>query len=549
MKADATAATRVNHPIGAVDARRESQSRDQLSVSEHTMRATTIFASIACAALLPSARADFLGFGSTSYVVEGELDTYHIVEVHALFDDPTDRLLNIFEVRAAIGNVGIPSTKTVFFQAADGEDYPASFLPMPFLPPGEQWLFDSYVTIGAEQGNHLNGTIADPDFVDSTFIENSMILDAGWYNIPPTNPFGLAGSSRKVFLGQFVLTREHFVPGVRLEFSATIGFANSGVLEFAAHAKNFYFPSGTSVPYIADRIDDDAISDVVFVNPQTRRISTWLMQGLGRKQATVFPDMIPSGFRCEGTGDLNGDGCLDVIWRDINTGRFHAWMLNGMTLAESDPISDPIGSNWSVVGIGDISGDGRGDIVLRDSINGTVEAWLMDGLVTIAAATVGTAVGVTSQGMGDFDGDGMYDILWRTPYGAMSAWILQGLALKSEGALENCNPVISPAWTVAAIGDINGDTRADIVWRHSSGAVHGWLMDARSRSSAAAMHAGVGLQWRIESLRDLNGDGKYDLIWRNQLSGDLNGWLMNGFARQSTGFIRNAPTQWALVDP
>ena len=35
------------------------------------------------------ASADFLGFASTSTVVEGEFDTYHVLEVYALFDDPT----------------------------------------------------------------------------------------------------------------------------------------------------------------------------------------------------------------------------------------------------------------------------------------------------------------------------------------------------------------------------------------------------------------------------------------------------------------------------
>ena len=49
-----------------------------------------------------TACADFAGFTCTREVVAGELDTYHIVRVHAIFDDPTDRLLNIFDVTASL---------------------------------------------------------------------------------------------------------------------------------------------------------------------------------------------------------------------------------------------------------------------------------------------------------------------------------------------------------------------------------------------------------------------------------------------------------------
>lgn len=33
------------------------------------------------------------------------------------------------------------------------------------------------------------------------------------------------------------------------------------------------------------------------------------------------------------------------------------------------------------------------------------------------------------------------------------------------------------SWTVAGVGDFNGDGKTDVLWRHSSGAVHAWLID------------------------------------------------------------------------
>ncbi|HBP89286.1 MAG TPA: VCBS repeat-containing protein, partial [Nitrospiraceae bacterium] len=37
---------------------------------------------------------------------------------------------------------------------------------------------------------------------------------------------------------------------------------------------------------------------------------------------------------------------------------------------------------------------------------------------------------------------------------------------------------VSLGWQIAAVGDVNADTKADIIWRHgTSGAVALWLMN------------------------------------------------------------------------
>lgn len=515
----------------------------------HVTTATILSLSLS-GAIAQSSQADFLGFASTSSVVEGDLDTYHVLEVYALFDDSTDRLLNIFDVQAAVGRAGFPGSKVQFLQASDPiEEYPASMLPMGFLPPGEQWVFDTYITIGARQGDFLNGTVADPDFDDATFTTNSSIQSAGWYNLPPTNSYGLAGVEHRVFLGQFVVSAADYQPGLRLEFAATIGYANSGALDFASHSKNFYYGSGLGAPYVDDKIDNDVCSDVIFVNPNSRLVATWLMQGLTRKAGVNLGGQLPSGWRCEATGDLDGNGTADILWRDVNTGRLHTWLLENATLMQEEQVSGPLGSNWTVVGIGDISGDARGDIILRDTSTGAVEAWLMDGPMRLAVGSLGNSSGLVAQGLGDFDGDGLRDILWRTSAGSPRMWLLDGLSIRSQGTVSGINQNIPLAWTVGAIGDLDADSKADIVWRHTSGSVAGWLMNGATRTGSATMHSYIAPQWRVETLRDLNGDGRRDVVWRNSLNGDVHGWLMNGLTRTTSGFIRNAGPAWSMVDP
>jgi hypothetical protein len=115
-------------------------------------------------ALVQPALGDFAGFTATRTEVIGTEGTYRVVRVYANFTRADDRLLNIFDVQVSLSG----STSPTFLQASD-EDYeaPPSFLPYPANIPGEAWDVDSFITIGAAQGDPSNGTVADPDFNDS----------------------------------------------------------------------------------------------------------------------------------------------------------------------------------------------------------------------------------------------------------------------------------------------------------------------------------------------------------------------------------------------
>jgi len=42
------------------------------------------------------------------------------------------------------------------------------------------------------------------------------------------------------------------------------------------------------------------------------------------------------------------------------------------------------------------------------------------------------------------------------------------------------------------------------------------------------MWCGVPSNWDIEQVVDINGDGKADLVWRDTSTGDVGVWLMDG---------------------
>ncbi|RLS94506.1 MAG: VCBS repeat-containing protein [Planctomycetota bacterium] len=502
-------------------------------------------AALAAASSVTLAHCDFSGFTSTSYVVETSSTRYHVVEVYAQFTQTTDRLLNLFNAEISLS--GNPSA--VFHQAELVGAIPKSFLPLPFLPPGDEWVYDTYITVGAYQGNLLNGTTPDPDFDDSTYTAaNAISGTGGWYNLPPSNGFGDAGSDLKVCVGQFTIDDAHYANGTRVQFAGTIGYSRYGIATFAADTRSFAVPSGQLIAYYPDRLDNDAISDVLFHNPQSRQVAAWLMNGLTRKAGAVFSDEVPGDYVSQGIGDLNGDGSTDLVFRNAS-GQFFAWLTNGLSITQKGPISGALAANWQCVGIGDLSGDGRADLVLHNTTTGQVNAWYMDGLIKISGGTIGSAPSAQCLGIGDLNADGYQDLLWRSSLGFVSGWIMQEGVVFANSAIAGAPNAIASSWSAKALRDLNGDGKADVLWyNEQTGAVSGWLMDGAAKTAGGIIHPGVASAWKIDAVRDVDGDGRYDILWRHQSTGDMNGWIMNGLTKQSGGFIRTANTAWTMAD-
>jgi hypothetical protein len=55
------------------------------------------------------------------------------------------------------------------------------------------------------------------------------------------------------------------------------------------------------------------------------------------------------------------------------------------------------------------------------------------------------------------------------------------------------------AWQIAGVGDLDGDGKADLIWRHSqTGDVSAWLMDGATVKQAPVVAPGVPLAWQIQ---------------------------------------------------
>src|SRR5258708_4053603 len=137
--------------------------------------------------------------------------------------------------------------------------------------------------------------------------------------------------------------------------------------------------------------------------------------------------------------DFNGDSRADVLWRNLSTGENYIYLGNGLTIARAGSINAVSDQAWQVKGIGDFDGDGKADILWRNSSTGENYIFLMNGLTIASQGSVNfvdPASGWQVKGIGDFDGNGKADILWRTPStGDDYIHLLNGLTIASRGSI------------------------------------------------------------------------------------------------------------------
>jgi hypothetical protein len=331
--------------------------------------------------------------------------------------------------------------------------------------------------------------------------------------------------------------------------SLTLGIVPAGTIIASAAAGGGV---QLSVRGAYNDFNGDGRSDVLWRHDDGT-VTNWLAQpngGFVANGANAWYG-VPVSWTIAGTGDFNGDGRDDILWRH-DDGSFTNWLAqsNGSFVANAANAWFGVPVSWQVAGTGDFNGDGRDDILWRND-NGQLGQWLGTSTGGFADNGANAFYGVptdwTVAAVGDFNGDGRSDILWRNDNGLVTEW----LGTQSGAFVANNAHVwaqVDNAWQVVGTGDFNGDGRADILWRNTSGDLTNWLgqstggfiaNDANSRSM-------VDNSWNVAAIGDANGDGRDDIIWRND-SGAFTDWLgqpNGGFAVNDANAAQNVPISW-----
>ncbi len=298
--------------------------------------------------------------------------------------------------------------------------------------------------------------------------------------------------------------------------------------DFRPSAPRVFFPSGSPAPRIA------APRRPFFVPAPAR-------SGVGVRPARVAGSAATSpssggsalathamarafaagaaSIRASAIGDFNGDGKDDAMLRH-GDGRWRYYAMDGRThiAAESGDADIEADPAWVFAGAGDFNGDGKDDVMLRHA-DGRWRYHAMDGRARIAGesgdAGLTTDAAWRVAGIGDFDGDGNDDVLLR--HAADMRWHfypMDGREILDGGG--SANLTRKAEWSVAGVGDLDGDGSDDVLLRKDSGTWFYYPMDGRRHISGR--HGAVGLtskaEYAIAGVGDFDGDGKDDVMLR-----------------------------------
>jgi Ca2+-binding RTX toxin-like protein len=311
----------------------------------------------------------------------------------------------------------------------------------------------------------------------------------------------------------------------------------------------------TLIPDVANDFNGDGRSDIMF-----RHDNGAITNFLGTANGGILNNgdsvytVVDNAWAMAGTGDFNGDGKDDVLWRNSNGAIFNfLGTANGGVTNNGDNSFLSLSASWTVSGIGDFNGDGRDDILFRDA-NGVIFDYLGTASGGFTANTSNLYTDIADawhvSGVGDFNGDGRDDILFRNDNGAITNF----LGTANGGILnngDNIYTVVDNSWHIAGTGDFNGDGRDDILWRNDNGAVFTFLSTANGGviNNGDNSYAAMSNVWHVEAIGDYNGDGRDDILWRHD-NGTVIDWLgtaSGGFTDNSGNLFTSIALQWQVA--
>ncbi len=276
------------------------------------------------------------------------------------------------------------------------------------------------------------------------------------------------------------------------------------------------------------------------------QLAIWFMDG-ATITAQTYPGLVQVDWQIKGSGDFNADGHQDILWRNAN-GQVAIWfMIDGANAGQAFPGGQDPGHAWTIQGVGDFDHDGYSDILWRDTA-GQLAIWFQ-GDATQAAypgydnqpAPVDLAWKVL--GIGDVDGDTYSDILWRHNDGQVTVWFMAGDLRVGDSEQKNLNN----KFQLQAIGDFDGNLRSDILWRDATNGLLTIWFDGNAFNGGAYPTYGnlppnysgfLNPTWNVEGVGDFDHDGRDDILWRES-GGQLAIWLVDGVR-----FVGDLYPQW-----
>jgi hypothetical protein len=233
-------------------------------------------------------------------------------------------------------------------------------------------------------------------------------------------------------------------------------------------------------PQKAADINGDGKTDAL-LQRNDGTVAVWYMDDYNVLGGAFFNPSNPGAdWKLITSADFNADGDFDLLYQHTD-GTLGLWKLDGLDLASGGASILPYPGTWKAVGASDMNGDTKTDILLQD-VDGTVGVWLMNGTTLLQPQVIASPGDANFKvvGVGDLNGDKQTDIVFQNSgTSGLAVWFMNGYALTSGDFLTPQAPA-DPMYQAAAVGDYDGDGKADIVFQYAdplTPAIAVWHMD------------------------------------------------------------------------
>ena len=238
---------------------------------------------------------------------------------------------------------------------------------------------------------------------------------------------------------------------------------------------------------------------------------------------------VKTGWVNDTLADMNGDGKPDMVWRNYDTtgadaGKTIIWFMDKEQITSKVTLATRvIDPNWHIVGAGDFDGDGKADLAWANYATKTVSIWYMSG---------GNTTDLVSYGF-----------------------------LKLN-ATDTNTAIIPDGWRIQAVGDMNNNGRAELIWRQITGtgsiafwSINSAMVNATSRNvyldtaNSQVLSSAYDIPdqaFHIYGAGSLGSDNKTDLVWANNAPANnaptnVYVWNMDNTTRLSYAIMETFP--------